>query len=108
MGNKIMPPVHPGEVLKEEFLIPLGMSTNSLAVHIGVPSQRMYEIIAGKRGISMDTALRLARLFGTSHEFWLGLQDLHELQAAEDQGLLERIAREVRPLHTPPTAAGPA
>jgi antitoxin HigA-1 len=98
MGDKIMPPVHPGEVLKEDFLIPLGMSANSLAVHIGVPSRRMYEIIAGKRCISMETALRLARLFGTSHEFWLGLQDLYELQAAEDQGLVERIAREMRPL----------
>lgn len=99
MRGKI-PPIHPGEILKEEFLEPMGVTPNHLAVRIGVPSQRIYEILAGKRALSLDTALRLAAFFGTSWELWTGLQDQYEMQVAEDQGLLERIRTEVRPLET--------
>ncbi len=96
MSGKV-PPIHPGEILKEEFLDPLGLTPNHLAARIGVPSQRVYEILAGKRAVSLDTALRLAAFFGTSWELWSGLQDQYELQKAEDQGLLERIRVEVVP-----------
>jgi|MTBAKSStandDraft_1061840.scaffolds.fasta_scaffold00415_20 addiction module HigA family antidote len=97
MRGKI-PPIHPGEILKEEFLEPMGVTPNHLAVRLGVPSQRIYEILAGKRALSLDTALRLAAFFGTSWELWTGLQDQYEMQVAEDQGLLERIKTEVRPM----------
>ena len=102
MTNKIMPPIHPGEILKEEFLAPLNVTPNQLAVRMGVPSQRIYEILAGKRAISLDTALRLAKFFGTSHTLWLGLQADYEYQLAEDQGLVEHIAAQVRPLEATP------
>ncbi len=97
MRGKI-PPIHPGEILKEEFLDPMAVTPNHLAARIGVPSQRIYEILAGKRAVSMDTALRLAAFFGTSWELWTGFQDQYEMQVAEDQGLLERIRAEVQPL----------
>lgn len=96
--NKVMPPVHPGEILKEEFLVPLGVTPNKLAERIGVPSQRIYEIVAGKRAITLDTALRLAVFFGTSHNLWLGLQTDYEYQLAEDQGIVSQIEIQVRPL----------
>jgi addiction module HigA family antidote len=89
-------PVHPGEVLLEEFLKPTGLSQNRLALDIGVPSRRINEIVLGKRGISADTALRLARYFGTSPQFWLGLQADYDLDVAEET-LGERLDREVRP-----------
>lgn len=98
--KKIMPPVHPGEILREEFLTPLGVTPNKLAVSIGVPSQRIYEILAGKRSVSLDTALRLAAFFGTSHNLWLGLQADYEYQLAEDEGLVEHIAEQVRPIES--------
>lgn len=97
--NKIMPPVHPGEILKEEFLVPLGVTPNKLAERIGVPSQRIYEIVAGKRAITLDTALRLAVFFGTSHNLWLGLQADYEYQVAEDQGLVGQITAQVQYLN---------
>lgn len=97
MTDKI-PPIHPGEILREEFLEPMGITPNQLAVRLGVPSQRVYEILAGKRAITLDTALRLAAFFGTSWEMWTGLQDLHEMQKAEDEGLVQRIKTEVVPL----------
>jgi addiction module HigA family antidote len=89
-------PVHPGEVLLEEFLKPTGLSQNRLALDVGVPSRRINEIVLGKRGISADTALRLARYFGTSPQFWLGLQADYDLDVAEES-LGERLEREVRP-----------
>lgn len=98
MTEKIMSPVHPGEILIEDFLKPLNVSPNKLAVSIGVAPQRIYEIVAGKRAITLDTALRLATFFGTSHEMWLGLQADYEFQTAEDEGLVERITAQVRPL----------
>jgi addiction module HigA family antidote len=96
--DKIMPPVHPGEILKEEFLSPLGVSPNRPAVRIGVPSQRIHEILAGKRAVTLNTALRLAAFFGASHILWLGLQADYEYQIAEDKGLAEHIAEQVQPM----------
>ncbi len=96
MTDKLRP-VHPGEILLEEFLKPLGLSQNRLAIEIGVDTRRINEIVQGKRSITADTALRLARFFGTSPQFWLGLQKDYDLQVALDT-LGERIEREVRPL----------
>ena len=87
-------PVHPGEVLLEEFLRPMNISQNKLAISISVPARRINEIVLEKRGVTADTALRLARFFGTSAEFWLGLQAQHDLDIASDR-LGERLDREV-------------
>ena len=76
--------VHPGEILLKEFLIPMGISQNKLANSIGVPPRRINEIVLGKRGITADTALRLAKVFGTSVQFWMGLQDEYELRVARN------------------------
>lgn len=80
-----MAPIHPGEVLLEEFLKPLGVTQHRLAVSIGVPPRRINEIVHGKRGISADTALRLARFFGTSDRLWLNLQSRFDLEVERDQ-----------------------
>ncbi|PKN63453.1 MAG: addiction module antidote protein, HigA family [Deltaproteobacteria bacterium HGW-Deltaproteobacteria-15] len=94
MKKKELNPVHPGEVLEEEFLKPLNLSQNKLAVNIGVPPRRINEIVLGKRRITADTALRLARFFGISPEFWLGLQSQYDLDlAAEELG--DRLEKEV-------------
>ena len=77
-------PFHPGEVLLEEFLIPMEVSQNALARAAGVPPRRINEIVLGKRGVSADTAVRLARVFGTSERFWLGLQVDYDLEAARN------------------------
>jgi addiction module HigA family antidote len=90
-------PVHPGEVLMEDFLKPMGLSQNRLALSIGVHPRRINEIVLGKRGITADTALRLAKFFGTSPDVWLGLQKDYELDVAMDE-LGDRIDREVRTL----------
>ena len=87
-------PVHPGEVLLEEFLKPMNLSQNQLALATRVPARRINEIVHGKRRITADTALRLARYFGVSPQFWLGLQMDYDLDVAEDQ-VGERIKREV-------------
>lgn len=97
MENEKLAPVHPGEVLLEEFLKPLGLSQNRLALDIRVPARRINEIAHGKRRITSDTALRLARYFRTSPEFWLGLQMDYDLDVAQDQ-LAEQIEREVQVL----------
>lgn len=89
-----LPPIHPGEILGAEFLEPLEMSARALARRIGVPPNRITAILAGRRGITGDTALRLARAFGTTPEFWLNLQMRHELESAQDAlagGTLEAI-----------------
>jgi addiction module HigA family antidote len=78
-------PTHPGEVLREDFLKPLGMSQYALAKAIGVPQMRISDIIHGRRGVTPDTALRLARYFGTSAEFWIGMQATFDLETARDQ-----------------------
>jgi antitoxin HigA-1 len=95
MTMKILPPVHPGEILFEEFMKPLGISQNQLARDLKVPPRRINEIVHGKRGITIDTALRLARHFVTSVEFWMKLQTHFDLEVAEDSRLIERINKEV-------------
>lgn len=88
-------PVHPGEVLLEEFLKPMKLSQNRLALDIGVHPRRINEIVLGKRGITADTALRLVRYFGTSPQFWLGLQTDYDLDIAIDE-LGDRLEKEVK------------
>lgn len=95
MAAKKLAPLHPGEVLLEEFLTPLGLSQNALARELKIPPRRVNEIVLGKRGVSADTALRLARYLGTSAEFWLGLQADYELDVAKDRAE-EEILREVK------------
>lgn len=95
MAGKRLPPVHPGEILWEEFMKPLGISQNRLGRDLGVSPRRINEIVHGKRSMTADTALRLSRYFGTSAEFWLGLQTDYDLDVARDE-LEEKIAREVR------------
>jgi addiction module HigA family antidote len=90
-------PIHPGEVLLEEFIKPMSLSQNRLAIDIGVDTRRINEIVLGKRAVTADTALRLARFFSNSPEFWLGLQTQYDLDVAEDH-LGKRLDREVRPL----------
>lgn len=85
---------HPGEMLREEFLVPLGISQNALALKIRVPATRVGEIVHGKRSVSPDTALRLARFFGNSPEFWMNLQQMHDLSKARAE-LSKTIEREV-------------
>jgi len=93
--KKTLKPVHPGEVLSEEFLGPMNLSQNRLALNIGVPARRINEIVLGKRSISADTALRLAKYFGNSPEFWLGLQGQYDLDVTS-QALGKRLDREVK------------
>ncbi len=93
--KKILHPVHPGEVLSEEFLKPMNLSQNRLALNIGVPARRINEIVLGKRGVSADTALRLARHFGMSAEFWLGLQAQYDLDITAE-ALGDRLEKEVK------------
>jgi len=89
-----LPNVHPGEVLLEEFLVPMGISQNRIARNIGVPPRRINEIVHGKRAVTADTALRLARYFGTSEEFWMGLQADYDLEEARNK-LGKRLQQEV-------------
>jgi addiction module HigA family antidote len=92
-----LPNVHPGEVLSEEFLRPLGISQNRLARELKVPPRRVNEIVLGKRAITPDTALRLARYFGTSERFWLGLQLDYDLEEAQ-RAVGELVQQEVSPM----------
>lgn len=93
-GKKRMAPIHPGEILGEDFLKPLGMSEYRLAKDIGVPALRINQIVKGKRAITPDTAMRLGRYFGTSAEFWVNMQAHYDLEEARDR-LERRILREV-------------
>jgi len=95
MSNKLSP-VHPGEVLLEEFIKPMGLSQNRLAIDIGVDARRINEIVLGKRAVTANTALRLSRFFDNSPQFWMGLQSQYDLDIAQDQ-LGKRLEREVRP-----------
>ncbi len=90
-----LPPVHPGEVLLEDFMKPMGLSQYRLAKDIGVPALRISQIVNGKRAVTVDTAMRLARYFGTSAMVWLRLQVRYELEVAEEQ-MREKINREVK------------
>jgi len=95
MSEKLNP-IHPGEVLLEEFLKPMNLSQNRLAIDIGVDARRINEIVLGVRSVTADTALRLARYFGVSPQFWLGLQAEYDLDVTSDT-LGKRLEREVRP-----------
>jgi addiction module HigA family antidote len=92
-----MRPIHPGEVLREEFIVPLGLSANALALALQVPAPRINDVVRERRGITADTALRLAQFFGTSPDFWMGLQDDYEVAIARAsmQEALGRIRRYV-------------
>jgi len=94
MSQQKMPPVHPGEILAEEFLVPLAISQYRLAKDISVPPRRINEIVLGKRSVTADTALRLARYFGTSERFWLNVQALYDLEVEKDR-LGDRLATDV-------------
>jgi addiction module HigA family antidote len=91
---KKLPPTHPGEILQEEFLKPLGISQYRIAKDLNVPARRINEIVQGKRSISADTALRLARYFGTTDRFWLNLQARYDLEREKDR-LGKRLVEEV-------------
>jgi addiction module HigA family antidote len=91
-----LPAIHPGEILREEFLSPLGMSANQLALALRVPATRVNDIVNEKRGITADTALRLSRYFGTTSRFWMNMQASWELEVAEDR-LGNAVRREVLP-----------
>jgi addiction module HigA family antidote len=95
MKPKKMKPLHPGKVLLEEFLKPMGLSQNHLALDISVPARRINEIVHGKRKVTADTALRLGKYFKVSPQFWLGLQMDYDLDVEEDK-IADRLEREVR------------
>ncbi len=99
--EKRLPPIHPGEILREDFLLPLGLSMNRLALDLRVPVTRIAEIVRERRGVTPDTALRLARYFNTSARFWLNLQTAYDLEIAEDE-LAQSIDREVSPVTLSP------
>ena len=94
--KKVRPPIHPGEILLGDFLKPLGISANKLARELRVPSNRIVKIVNGERGITADTALRLARFFNMTPDFWMNLQSHYDLEKAQDE-IAERIERDVRP-----------
>jgi len=96
MARNKMRPIHPGEILREEFLIPLEMSAHALSQAIRVPATRVNDIVNGRRGVTADTALRLARYFGNSAEFWLNLQAAYDLRTAERDVAL-KIEKEILP-----------
>lgn len=94
--GKRVPPAHPGEILNDDFLVPMGLRVYALANAIKVPRSRVNDIVRGRRGVTADTALRLARYFGTSPEFWVNLQAHYDLKVAKDASH-RRIEREVEP-----------
>jgi addiction module HigA family antidote len=96
MAKKRLPPIQPGEILREEFLIPLRMSAHQLALAVRVPATRINDIVNRKRGITADTALRLSRYFGATSRFWMNMQTSYELEVAEDE-LGAAVKREVLP-----------
>lgn len=97
MATNKMRPIHPGEILREEYLAPLGMSANALAMALHVPAPRINDVVRERRAVTPDTALRLARYFDTTAQFWLNLQSSFDLKQAENEAG-GRIAEEVRPL----------
>ena len=104
MRKKMLPPIHPGEILMEEFLKPLGITQYKLAKDIHVPARRINEIVHGKRSITADTALRLSRYFNLSERFWLNLQARYDLEVEKDK-LNDRIETEVKVLQMQTTNA---
>ena len=97
MKQKKLNPVHPGEILQKEFLEPMGLSQNELSLALHVPARRINEIVLGKRRVTADTALRLARYFSMSAQFWLGLQMDYDLDVAED-AIGSQIDKEIAPM----------
>ena len=97
MSDALMPPVHPGEVLREDFMKPLGLSVNKLALELHVPATRIGEIVHERRRITAETALRLARFFHTNAEFWLNLQNFYDLEVSRRSGKVSKIERQVHP-----------
>ena len=95
MRKSLLPPVHPGEILREDFMKPLGLTINKLALELRVPATRIGEIVHERRRISADTALRLARYFNTNAEFWLNLQNFYDLEVSRRSGAGSTIEREV-------------
>jgi len=95
-NRKTMPPIHPGETLREDFMKPLSLTANRLAINLRVPAARIGEIVNGRRAITADTALRLARYFGMSPQFWTNLQANYDLEVAQD-AIGNRIADEIKP-----------
>jgi addiction module HigA family antidote len=96
-SEKLMPPVHPGEILREDFMKPLGLTVNGLALDLHVPATRIGEIVHQRRRITADIALRLARYFNTNAEFWLNLQNFYDLEVSRRSGSGAQIERQVRP-----------
>ncbi len=105
MGKRenLMPPVHPGEVLLEDFMKPLGLSVNKLALDLHVPATRIGEIVHQRRRVTADTALRLARYFNTNPEFWLNLQNFHDLEVTRSSAASSEIERHVHPAAATPS-----
>jgi antitoxin HigA-1 len=99
MRRKKLKPVHPGEILSEEFMAPLGLSMNKMAMDLRVAVTRIADIVNEKRGITAETALRFARYFNNSPSFWMNLQTRYELEVAEDE-LAAKVERDVQPLET--------
>jgi addiction module HigA family antidote len=97
MKKSLMPPVHPGEILREDFMKPLKLSVNKLALDLRVPATRIGEIVHERRRITADTALRLARYFKTNPEFWLNLQNFYDLEVERRSGTVSAIERDVHP-----------
>jgi addiction module HigA family antidote len=97
MVKNNMRPIHPGEILREEYLEPLGMTPNALSIHLRVPAPRINDVVREKRGITTDTALRLARYFNTTAQYWLNLQISYELKLAERE-VGSIIEKEIQPL----------
>ncbi len=97
MAANRMRPIHPGEIIREEYLAPLGMTAHALAMELRVPAPRINDIVRERRAVTPDTALRLARYFGTTAQFWLNLQSAYDLKQAETD-LGKKIEQEVRPL----------
>jgi addiction module HigA family antidote len=100
--TKKIKPVHPGEILREEFMVPLGLSMNRVAIDLRVSVTRIADIVNEKRAITADTALRFARYFSNSPTFWMNLQTRYDLEVAEDE-IADKVERDVRPLEAVPT-----
>lgn len=96
-SEALLPPVHPGEILREDFMKPLRLTVNKLALELRVPATRIGEIVHERRRITADTALRLARYFNTNAEFWLNLQNFYDLEVSRRSGTASEIERYIRP-----------
>lgn len=97
-SEKLMPPVHPGEILREDFMKPMNLTANRLALDLHIPATRITEIVRERRRVTADTALRLARYFNTNPEFWLNLQNFYDLEVSRRSGTVSEIERYIHPL----------